>query len=224
MARLSRITVPDLPHHVTQRGNRRQRLFVEPGDYALYRDLMAERCRANRVTCAAYCLMPNHVHLILTPATVEGLSRAVGEAHRRFTSFVNARARVTGHLFQGRFASVVMDEAHCLAAVRYLAFNPVRAGIVAQPRDWTWSSVRAHLAGRDDALVTVRPVLDLAPRFDDLLEMSLSEMAALEDFGTRGDNGRPQGSDAFIEQVETTLGRSVRKGRPGPKPNARRSD
>ena len=73
MARLTRIVVPDLPHHVTQRGNRRQKLFVERGDYGLYRDLLAERCRANRVACWAYCLMPNHVHLIMTPSTADGI-------------------------------------------------------------------------------------------------------------------------------------------------------
>jgi putative transposase len=84
-ARLTRITVPDLPHHVTQRGNRRQAVFLEDGDYALYRDLLAECCRSNGVECWAYCLMPNHVHLILTPSTAEGLSRAVGETHRRYS-------------------------------------------------------------------------------------------------------------------------------------------
>ena len=95
---------PAFPITGHERGNRRQALFAEPGDYALYRNLFAERCRANRVACWAYCLMPNHVHLVLTPADADALSRAVGEAHRRFTAFVNARARTTGHLFQGRFA------------------------------------------------------------------------------------------------------------------------
>ena len=139
MTRLARIVVPGSPHHVTQRGNRRQLLFAEPGDYALYRDLLAERCDANGVACWAYCLMPNHVHLILTPSTAEGLSRAVGEAHRRLAAFSNARvARVTGHLFQGRFASAAMDEDHLLAAVRYLAFNPVKARLAATPKLWRW--------------------------------------------------------------------------------------
>jgi putative transposase len=223
MARLSRITVPDLPHHVTQRGNRRQALFGEEGDYALYRDLMAERCLANGVVCSAYCLMPNHVHLILTPSTPEGLSRAVGEAHRRFTAFVNARARVTGHLFQGRFHSAAMDEAHWLNAVRYLAFNPVRAKLARRPEDWPWASVRAHLAGKDDALVRVRPVLDRAPDPRGLFTMSRSERAALGD-AARGDleiksmTGRPQGDAAFLAMVEARLGRRVTPGKRGPKP------
>src|ERR1700722_588556 len=134
MARLSRIVVPGLPHHVTQRGNRRQPLFTAPGDYAPYRDLLAERRQANGVACCAYCLMPNHVHLVLAPAEAGALSRTVGEAHRRFTAFANARARATGHLFQARFASFAMDDTHFPNALRYLAFNPVRAGLAASPR------------------------------------------------------------------------------------------
>ncbi len=223
MARLSRIVVPDVPHHVTQRGNRRQALFTEPGDYALYRDLLAERCRFNAVACWAYCLMPNHVHLILTPSTLDGLSRAVGEAHRRFTAFVNARARETGHLFQGRFGCVAMDEAHCLAAVRYLAFNPVRAGLAASPGAWAWSSVPAHLRRRDDALVQVQPVLNLAPRFADLLEMSLSEQQALDGFVSLSRNGRPIGAPAFIALAERKLGRSLQRQKPGPKPQTKQT-
>ena len=103
--------------------------------------------------------MPNHVHLILAPATPEGLGRALGKAHRRYSAFVNARNRVTGHLFQARFSSVVMDEDHLMAAARYVAMNPVRARLVERAEDWPWSSVRAHLAGRDDGLVEVGPLL-----------------------------------------------------------------
>ena len=218
MARIARITVPGLPHHVTQRGNRRQPLFVEPEDYALYRDLLAERCKANGVACWAYCLMPNHVHLILAPATAEGLSRAVGEAHRRYTAFFNARARVTGHLFQGRFASVAMDEDHLLNALRYLAFNPVRARLVASPEAWPHGSVPAHLAGSDDSLVTVAPAMDRVARFKDLLELTFEEQMLLEGFETKSANGRPIGTADFIASVERALGRAVTPGRRGPKP------
>jgi putative transposase len=218
MARLSRVIVPDLPHYVTQRGNRRQLLFTEPGDYPLYRDLLAERCENNGVACWAYCLMPDRVQLILTPSSVEGLSRAVGEAHRRYTAFVNARARETGHLFQGRFGCVAMDEAHTLNAVRHLAFSPVRAGLAATPGAWRWSSVRAHLRGRDDALAGARAVLALAPNFRDLLRMSPSEQAELARFEGLGANGRPLGDEAFLTQIERRLGRVVRKRKPGPKP------
>ena len=223
MARLSRIVAPDISHHVTQWGNRGQALFAEPGDYALYRDLLAEQCAKRGVACWAYCLMPNHVHLILTPATRDGLSRAVGEAHRRYTAFVNVRARVTGHLFQGRFGCVAMDEAHMLNAVRYLAFNPVRAGLAATPAQWEWSSVHAHLTGRDDALVAVGPVLAIAPRFDEFLQTSLGEQADLARFEALSGAGRPVGDAAFIALVEQKTGRTLSKGKPGPKPQAARA-
>jgi putative transposase len=217
MARLSRITVPGLPHHVTQRGNRQQVLFTEAEDYALYRDLIAERCRANGVICWAYCLMPTHVHLILTPKTEDGLSRAVGEAHRRFTAYVNARARVTGHLFQARFASVAMDESHCLNAVRYLAFNPVKARLVPYPELWEWCSVKAHLAGEDDDFVRVNPILRLEPNFSDFLDLSSDEKLELDAFETRSMNGRPLGSPAFIARLEKKLGRTLKPQKRGPK-------
>ena len=217
MARLSRITVPGLPHHVTQRGNRRQALFAEPGDYALYRDLLAERCRANGVACWAYCLMPNHVHLILAPRTPEGLGRALGKAHRRYSSFVNARARATGHLFQGRFSSVVMDEDHLMAAARYVALNPVRARLVARAEDWPWSSARAHLAGRDDGLVEVAPlIVRCGGRFADLIatEPPASAIAALRAAETIG---RPLGSPAFLDRVAALSGRDPRPAKRGRK-------
>jgi REP element-mobilizing transposase RayT len=135
MARIGRFVVPDLPHHVTQRGNRRERVFFSDADYELYRDLLREACARESVAVWSYCLMPNHVHLILTPATPEGLGRALGKAHRRYSAFVNARNRVTGHLFQARFSSAVMDEEHLMAAARYVAMNPVRARLVERPEE-----------------------------------------------------------------------------------------
>src|ERR1700674_5875125 len=105
MARLRRIVAAGFPHHVTQRGNRRQTIFFEPADYALYRDLLAERYRRASVEVWAYCQMPNHVHFVLTLSAprrlARAIGRAVGETHRQYTGFVNARARWTGHLFQG---------------------------------------------------------------------------------------------------------------------------
>ena len=134
MARIARFVVPGLPHHVTQRGNRRERVFFGDDDYRLYQRSVAGGLRQAGVSVWAYCLMPNHVHLILTPTTADGLARAFGKAHRRYSAFVNARLRVTGHLFQSRFGSVAMDEDHLMAAARYVALNPVRARLVARAR------------------------------------------------------------------------------------------
>jgi putative transposase len=170
MARLARIVVPGRAHHVTQRGNRREPIFFEPGDQAIYLDLLREQTDRYKVQVWAYCLMPNHVHLIMVPAQPDALGLAVGEAHRRYTNFINARARWIGHLFQSRFASVLLDDDHFVRAVRYVSLNPVRARLVSAAQDWPWSSVRAHLSGMDDALVHVRPVLDRVPHLRKLLE------------------------------------------------------
>jgi REP element-mobilizing transposase RayT len=98
MARIARVVVPGFPHHVTQRGNRRQQTFFCDVDYLAYIDLMAEWCRAYNVAIWPWCLMPNHVHLIAVPANAEGLARAIGEAHRRYTRRINFREQWRGHL------------------------------------------------------------------------------------------------------------------------------
>jgi putative transposase len=219
MARIARIVVPGLPHHVTQRGNRGEPIFFEPADYELYRDLLAASCRKAHVAVWAYCLMPNHVHLLLVPKDATGLARALGETHRRYAGYVNARARRTGHLFQGRFSSVAMDEAHLLASARHVSLNPVRARLVKRAKDWAWSSVRAHLKGADDSLVTARPLLDRVGRFADLLARrgETDEFAALRAAETIG---RPVGSPAFLARLSRKLGRSVEPRKRGRKPQA----
>ena len=216
MARLARIVVPGLPHHVTQRGNRREAIFFEGGDHEVYLDLLSEQASKAGVAVWAYCLMPNHVHLILRPAHSDDLGRAVGEAHRRYTNFINARGRWTGHLFQSRFASVVLDDTHLIRAVRYVSLNPVRAGLVSRPEEWKWSSVQAHLSGTDDALVTVRPVLDRIPHLKELLrvdpEEDFSELRRAET------TGRPLGAPEFVDGLESLLGRKIARRAPGRKP------
>jgi len=117
MARLARVVVPGYPHHITQRGNRRLETFFSDDDYEAYLALLSEQCAAHGVRIWAWCLMPNHVHLVAVPRTAEGLARAVGEAHRRYTRRVNFREGWRGYLWQGRFASFLMEGAHVLAAV-----------------------------------------------------------------------------------------------------------
>src|SRR5271157_1289425 len=150
-----------MPHHVTQRGNPKQETFFGEEDYQHYLELMAQFCRAEQVAIWAYCLMPNQVHLIVVPQSAESLRRAIGEAHRRYTRSINFREGWRGHLWQGRFASFVMDEDHLLTAARYVELNPVRAGSVQAPSRYRWSSAVAHQRGRDDALVQVAPSLAL---------------------------------------------------------------
>ncbi len=219
MARIARFVVPDLPHHVTQRGNRRMQTFFGDEDYGLYLDLLSERCRQAGVAVWSYCLMPNHVHLILTPSTPQGLGRALGETHRRYASVINARLRVTGHLFQSRYGSVAMDEAHLMAAARYVALNPVRAKLVKRAEDWRWSSVRAHLSRRDDGVVATAPILERCG--GDFAALIASEPAPALIAALRGGEtiGRPLGSPSFLDRVATLTGRNPRPAKRGPKRN-----
>jgi putative transposase len=228
MTRLARIVIPGLPHHVTQRGNRREAIFFEDGDHEIYRDLLAEQALKAGVEVWAYCLMPNHVHLILTPSTALGLGRAVGEAHRRYTNFINGRGRWTGHLFQRRFGSAVMDEAHLAAAALYVALNPVRARLARRAEDWPWSSVRAHLAREDDALVTVRPLLDRMTDFADQLALAERDAGGWESrfsaLRLSEGTGRPLGAADFVADLERQLGRPVARRAPGRKPSPLATD
>ena len=136
MARLARVVAPRVAHHVTQRGNRRLDTFLCDDDYRAYRALLAEFCAAAGVACWAYCLMPNHVHLILVPADEDGLRAALGEAHRRYTRRINLREGWRGHLWQERFHSFPMERAWLLDAARHVELNPLRAGLVKRARQW----------------------------------------------------------------------------------------
>jgi len=216
MARLARVVAPGMPHHVTQRGNRRQDTFFCDDDYRVYLDLMAEWCAHYGVDVWAYCLMTNHVHLICVPETADSLGLAIGEAHRRYTRHVNFREGWRGHLWQGRFASFPMDERYLLATARYVELNPVRAKMVRRPEAYRWSSARAHLAGVNDQLAKVEPLLDIVGDWSALLSSGLDE----DDYETlrrHERTGRPLGDEVFIEHLETELGRSLKKGKPGRK-------
>ena len=221
MARLARIVVPGLAHHVTQRGNRQLQTFFRAGDYVRYKALVAEACRRANVAVWAYCLMPNHVHLIVVPDDEDGLRRALGEAHRRYTREINTRRGWRGHLWQERFHSFPMDEPHLLAAARYVERNPLRAGLVRLTRDWPWSSAGAHLSGRDDDLVTVQPLLQRVGDWRRFLRTDPG-VAELELLRRHARTGRPLGSEAFVAALERTLKRPLRPGKPGPRPKAAR--
>ena len=216
MARMARVVVPGIPHHVTQRGNRRQPTFFRPADYRLYLELMAEWCGREGVDIWAYCLMPNHVHLIAVPSAANGLARAIGEAHRRYTREINHREGWRGHLWQDRFTSFPMDEAYLLTAARYVALNPVRACLRRKPEAYPWSSAKAHLAGHDDALVKTAPLLDLAPDWRGFLADGLEEERA-EEMRRHERTGRPLGAEGFVEQLEKKLRRPLARGKPGPR-------
>ncbi|MCG6869119.1 MAG: transposase [Gammaproteobacteria bacterium] len=160
-----------------------------------------------------YCFMPNHIPLILVPSEDSGLSRAVGETHRRYSGYINARLRVTGHLFQGRFGCVAMDERHLTAAFRYVALNPVKAKLSKTAADWPWSSTPAHFRREDDGLVTVSPLLD---RVENLAKfMAMEPDPELEAALMKGQSiGRPLMDDQELLSL-VRLGRAIRPGKRG---------
>ena len=221
LARLARLVIPGIPYHVTQRGNRRLQTFFEDADYALYRDLLADAAERAGAEVWCYCLMPNHVHLIVVPADEDGLRRTFADAHRRYTGYINARQRWTGHLWQGRFGAVAMDEAHLAHAMRYVSLNPVRARLAERAEDWRWSSVAAHLAGKDDELVRVRPALDRYGSFADFLGSPDDHGDAWRALRRSETTGRPIGSAEWIAELEERSGRDLAMKKRGPKPRSR---
>jgi putative transposase len=160
--------------------------------------------------------MPNHVHLIVVPKSMDGLQRAIGEAHRRYTRLVNSRQGWRGHLWQGRFASFVLDHPYLLAAARHVELNPVRAKLVTAPGDYRWSSARAHLKRKDDCLVKVGPLLKLVRSWRQLLTRAATE-EQIKALRQHERTGRPLGEDNFQKRLEKRLGRVLRPQKPGPK-------
>ncbi|TET39633.1 MAG: transposase [Planctomycetota bacterium] len=149
MPRFARIVMPGVPHHVTQRGNRRQQTFFTSEDYEEYLNLLGEWSRRASLSVWAYCLMPNHVHLLVVPEDANSLRQCISQVHCRYTRMINFREKWRGYLWQGRFASFPMDDSHMLAAARYILLNPVRAKLVDQADEWPYSSIHAHLKEAD---------------------------------------------------------------------------
>ena len=217
MGRLPRLVIPGYPHHVTQRGNRRGQTFFEDDDYALYMSMLSEAARKAEAEVWCYCLMPNHVHIIIVPSDEDGLRRTFADAHRRYTGYVNARMRVTGHLWQGRFGSVVMDEEHLAHAVRYVSMNPVRAGLVERGDEWRWSSVNSHLSRQDNELVKVAPVLERYGDFASFLARGDASSEVFRKLRQSETTGRPLGSEDWLERLSAMTGRELKAKKRGPK-------
>lgn len=220
MPRLSRVVVPDYPHHVTQRGSRKQRTFYRRSDYRAYLRMIAERKSDVGVAIWAYCLMPNHVHFVATPTTEYGLAQLFHNVHRRYARRINVREGWRGHLWQERFFSVPMDEEHLLATVRYVELNPVRAGICDDPTDWPWSSVHAHQRSEDDQIATVAPMMQRVSDWDAYLS-TIDSAETTESIRKHTCTGRPLGDDSFIDRMERLTGRRLKKRRPGPAPRVK---
>lgn len=171
----------------------------------------------------AYCLTPNHVHLIVTPAEEASLAKAVGATHVRYTRAINQREDWRGYLWQGRFASFPMDEPYLLQCARYIGLNPVRAGLTRSALDWPWSSVRAHAGGKPDPLVTTGPLLDrLGAGIRQFFNVAVCDKTRLS-LRASASTGRPLGAAAWIASLERATGRSLSPPRAGRPPKAPKS-
>ena len=155
MARLPRLSLPGIPQHIIQRGNNRQACFFTEEDYPVYLDKLKEYSRKYGVAVHAYVLMTNHVHLLLTPEEADGVSRLIQSLGRYYVRYVNQRHGRSGTLWEGRFKSCLVDsENYFLTVSRYIELNPVRAGMVAEPGEYPWSSYRRNALGKPIELIT----------------------------------------------------------------------
>jgi putative transposase len=145
------------------------------------------------------------------------LQLAIGEAHRRFSRRINFREGWRGHLWQGRFASFILDEPYLLACARYVERNPVRAGLTKKPEQWRWSIAAAHMSGQDDILVKTAPLLNLVTKsWQDFLSIDATE-SDIDLFRKHERTGRPLGGETFMGRMERLLNRKLKLRKPGPK-------
>lgn len=226
MARSKRLVVPGEPHHVTQRGNRREQVFFTPADRRLYLMLLKAAAESKRFQVWAYCLMDNHVHLIVVPELEDSLTKGLAEVHSMYSRHINFRNGWKGHIWQGPFYSCVLDEAHLIAAVRYVETNPVRAGLVGVAEAYPWSSARAHAGGEVDPILSSH---FLTTQFGDWSAFLKDDPQpqVVNSLRRHTRTGRALGSAAFLTRLEHHSGRRVaprRPGRPGQLPPPQRSE
>jgi putative transposase len=213
MPRLARTVFAGLPHHVTQRGNRRADVFFTDDDRLAYLEWLKVYCDEHAVAILAYCLMTNHVHLVAVPSSDAGLQRALKPLHMRYAQRINRSRGWHGHLWQGRFFSSPLDAAYLWAALRYVERNPVRARLVRRAENYAWSSAAAHCGRRADAVLT--PASTWRERLAAVDDWSawLAEGDESEELGVLRrnlDKGLPCGSEAFIDRLEVLADRPLR--------------
>jgi putative transposase len=158
MARPHRLSIPGMSHHIIQRGNNRGDTFRATADYEVFRYALADACSRFSVAVDGYVMMTNHVHLVLTPATYDGIALTMQAIGRRYVYYVNKEYDRTGGLYDGRYRSPIIDtEDYWFTCLRYIELNPVRAGLVTCPEKYRWSSYRAHAFGAPDPILTAHP-------------------------------------------------------------------
>ena len=225
MPRKPRFFIPNIAAHVVQRGNNRQAIFFDDNDYRVYLDWAHQA--AERYDCAihAYVLMTNHVHILLTPTTQHAVSAMVQYLGRHYGPYINRVYHRSGTLWEGRFkAHLVQEQRYLLACYRYIELNPVRAGMVAQPGEYPWSSYRCNALGEPNAFVTQHSEYQALARTDQQRRQIYRDLVAseintklIDALRASLQTGTPLGNDRFREQIEQQLGRKIgysHRGRP----------
>lgn len=211
--------IPDVPHHVVQKGNHGLDIFHSDDDCVRYVTILRRQCERTGLTVQGYCLMPNHVHLVVTPSSEGSLSSAVGQAHHLYARRLNLGAERTGHVWEGRFYSCALDEAHFVRALVYVDRNPVRAGLARKPWEWRWSSAIAHTGKYDPAgLVDPDEWAELSEKvgWHEIVKQE-EDGLLVERLREHTRTGRPLGDEGFLEEIEGRVGYSVmrwKQGRP----------
>ncbi|MGB2754583.1 MAG: transposase [Phycisphaerae bacterium] len=214
MPRIARVVIPDVPHHLTQRGNRREDVFFDEADRRRYLVLLLEYSQKHALEIWAYCLMTNHVHVVAVPREADALAATFKPVDMRYTQHVNRRLHATGHLWQGRFYSCPLDDEHLWEAVRYVERNPVRAGLVKRAEEYPWSSAAAHCGRRKDPLVQGGLETGGVVRDWSAWLRQAEDDAMLKVLRRQTRTGRPAGDAAFVARLEELSGRFLapRKG------------
>jgi putative transposase len=225
MPRTKRTVIPDVPHHITQRGNNRQDVFFVADDREVYLELLKKLAAREGLSILGYCLMTNHVHLVAAPPEEQSLARALGRAHFLYTQYVNRMHRRSGHLWQNRFHSCALGARHFWVAMRYVEQNPVRARLVKQAWKYPWSSAAAHCGEEERrGLLEARHWRQRMAPSDWQQELARGvEEAEISRLRGNTSTGRPLGSDSFVSKLEVMLGRRLRP-LPGGRPKGKRSN
>lgn len=216
MPRQARIVIPNIAHHVTQRGNYRQDVFETEDDYNRYCTWMSQYAEKYHLEILAYCLMRNHVHFIVVPRETESLARVFNTLHMRYAQYVNRKNEARGHLWQGRFYSCFMDTGHLYHAIRYVERNPVRVGIVKNAWDYRWSSSRVHAgkAGSSGLIPVSTRNFAMEPlQWKEYLQAE--DNPVVEELRLKTQRGLVLGSSKFIKRLEQKLQRSLACLNPG---------
>jgi len=220
MPRQARIVFPNIPYHITQRGNRREDVFFSDEDRIRYLGLLKDKCDKHGVDILAYCLMTNHIHIIAVPSTELSLQKALRPLHACYAQYINKKKGWKGHLWQGRFFSSALDDEYMWAAIRYVELNPMRAKLVRVAERYKWSSAPHHCGLREDGLLTKkrswqRQVEQIGDWSTWLAE---GEQAQQRDIIRKHiQRGLPCGTKRFIQKLEKLAGRSFEfrpQGRP----------